>query len=260
VGDKLSNMPFPYVRTMGDPQNPAIVFLHGGGLSSAEWQPQLEGLSNSFYCVAPDLPEQGQSASLPFTLSDAARRVVALIGTFPSRKAHVVGLSLGGAVALEVVRTAPVVVDHLIVSGTTAGLGKWLGWLTIASARTYRFFKPETLLDQAYKQFRIPEVYRASLRDDILKSFNVDFTRRFTEAMMQVQLPAQAKALVTVGEKETVVAKRDARKLVAGISGARGVIAPSVGHVWNLEAAHLFNATVRAFVTDAALPTELKAL
>ncbi len=257
----MPNASFPYIKRAGDPQNSAIVFLHGGGLSSHQWQPQFEALSDSFYCVAPDLPEQGQSDSLkPFTLTDAARRVIELIRTLPSGKAHVVGLSLGGAVALEVVRTAPEVVDHLILSGTAAGLGKWMGWLTMTSAGMYRWFKPETLLNMTYKQFNIPEVYRASLRGDLLKSFDVDFTRHFTEALMQVQLPVQAKALIVVGEHETVVAKGAARKLATQIKGARGVIAPNVGHVWNLEAAEMFNRMVRAFVTDVPLPSELKAL
>lgn len=257
----MSSASFPYIRTAGNPQNPAIVFLHGGGLSSNQWQPQFEGLSDRFYCVAPDLPEQGKSASLkPFTLADAARRVVELIRSLPTGKAHVVGLSLGGAVALEVARTAPDVVDHLILSGTAAGLSKWMGRLTTASAGFYRWFKPETLLNMTYKQFNIPEVYRANLREGLLKSFDVEFTRHFTEALMQVQLPTQAKTLVVVGEHETVVAKSAARKLATEINGARGVIAPNVGHVWNLEAAEMFNRMVRAFVTDVPLPSELKSL
>jgi pimeloyl-ACP methyl ester carboxylesterase len=169
-------------------------------------------------------------------------------------------LSLGGAVALEVVRTAPEVVDHVILSGTAAGLGQWMGRFTMASGGMYRWFKPETLLNMTYKQFNIPQIYRASLRNDLLKSFDVDFTRHFTEALMQVQLPTEAKALVVVGEHETMVAKGAARKLATTIKGARGVMVPQVGHVWNLEAADLFNKMVRAFVSDVPLPTDLKAL
>ena len=66
--------------------------------------------------------------------------------------------------------------------------------------------------------------------------------------------------MVTVGEMETVVAKGDARKLATRIKGARGVLVPGVGHVWNLEAADLFNKTVRTFVKDTPLPPELKAM
>ena len=252
---------FSCVKTSGQFQNPAIVFLHGGGLSSTEWQPQLALLADAFYCVAPDLPEQGQSVGLkPFTLDDTARRVVELIRTLPGQKAHVVGLSLGGAVALEVVRTVPEVVDRVMISGTSAGMSHWLGQLAIASAAMYRWFNPETLLNMSYKQFNIPEVYRAALREDLMKGFDPEFTRHFIEALTQIQLPKYASMLVAVGERETLVAKRDARKLVQAIQGARGVLVPGVGHVWNLEAADLFTETVRAFVTDTPLPRELRDL
>ncbi len=248
-----------YVETRGDRRNPALVFLHGGGLSSREWQPQFEALSGSFYCAAPDLPEQGLSASVtPFSLSDAASRVIELIRQLPAGRADVIGLSLGGAVALEVTRTAPEHVSHLLVSGTSAGLGRWLGWLTMASAGLYRWLSPDMLLKQAYQQFRIPPVYQASLRDDLLKGFDPAFTRHFTRALMQLRLPEKANALVMVGERETVVAKRDAHKLVQQIQGARGVMVPAAGHVWNLEMTDLFSQTVQAFVTDAPLPAALK--
>jgi pimeloyl-ACP methyl ester carboxylesterase len=255
----MNAAPFGYVKTAGDSHKPALVFLHGGGLSSREWEPQFAALSGEFYCVAPDLPEQGQSADIrPFTLADSANRVVMLIEGLPAQRAHVIGLSLGGAVALAAARTAPECVDHLMVSGTSAGLSRWLGWLTIASAGMYRWFSRETLLKMAYQQFNIPEQYRELLRDDLIRSFDADFTRHFTEALMDISPPDQAKALVMVGERETPIARRDARKLVQCIQGAKGVIVPGVGHVWNLEAPDLFNDTVRAFVTDAALPAALR--
>jgi len=49
-----------YVREAGPAGAPTIIFLHGGGLSSAMWQPQLERL-HYYHCLAPDLPEQGKS-------------------------------------------------------------------------------------------------------------------------------------------------------------------------------------------------------
>jgi pimeloyl-ACP methyl ester carboxylesterase len=60
---------------------PAIVFVHGGGLSSRMWQPVIERLPE-FTCLAPDLPEHGQNRDKgPFTLDAAARQVADLIRT-----------------------------------------------------------------------------------------------------------------------------------------------------------------------------------
>lgn len=252
-----------FVRESGAQSAPAIVFLHGGGLSSRQWQPQMDRLTD-YYCIAPDLAEQGQSAEVrPFTLADSARGVAAIISEkVPSRRAHVVGLSLGGAVALEVMRLAPEVVDHLIVTGTAAGLGKILGWISDASAGLYQLMPSEMLLNSAYKQFGIPAEYQPLVHDDLLLSFKPEFTRHFTRELVAMKLPDKATSptLVVVGQKETIPARQAAHKLVAQLSGARGVMVPGVGHVWNLQAADLFTDMVRAWVSDSPLPKKLQPL
>ncbi|MBE3560709.1 MAG: alpha/beta fold hydrolase [Ktedonobacteraceae bacterium] len=92
-----------FTRTFGDPASPAIVFLHGAGLSGRMWQPQMERLPG-YYCLAPDLPEQGKSLGVgPFRLEDAARRVIELIDEHVrGKRAHLVGLSLGADLALAI--------------------------------------------------------------------------------------------------------------------------------------------------------------
>jgi pimeloyl-ACP methyl ester carboxylesterase len=53
-----------YVREAGPADAPAVLFLHGLGLSSAMWQAQFERLADFYHCLAPDLPECGNSAGL----------------------------------------------------------------------------------------------------------------------------------------------------------------------------------------------------
>ena len=81
---------------------PAIVFLHGGPLSSRMWQPQIEQLTD-YHLLVPDLPEHGQSRAIPpFALPDAATQVAELIRTKAhAGRAHVVGLSLGAQTTVQ---------------------------------------------------------------------------------------------------------------------------------------------------------------
>ena len=51
-----------YVREAGLTEAPTIVFLHGGGLCRAMWQPQLDRL-REYHCLAPDLLEQGNKST-----------------------------------------------------------------------------------------------------------------------------------------------------------------------------------------------------
>ena len=53
-----------YVREMGPKEAPAILFLHGLGLSHTMWRPQFERLGDFYHCLAPDLPECGNSRAI----------------------------------------------------------------------------------------------------------------------------------------------------------------------------------------------------
>ena len=246
----------------GESTAPALLFLHGGGLSGRQWRPQIEALSGRFYCLAPDLPEQGQSADLaPFTLADAVERTRTLIvERVPSGRATVIGSSLGGAVGLALTAAHPDAVDRLIVSGASSGLGAALAWVTRVSASLLAWMPTELLVRQTFDQFRLPEADRVALHDDLVLGLRPDFNRHVADALETVPLPTEARALIAVGARETWLAKRQASALVSAIRGATGVVASGVGHVWNLEAPARFTAMIEAFIAGQALPEGLQGL
>ena len=252
-----------YVGEYGPADAPALVLLHGGGLSGRMWEPQIQRLAE-YHCVVPDLPEQGRSAAIaPFTLDDAAQRVAALIRSrCTNGRAHVVGLSLGGAVALTLMRLAPETVDHAIISGSAARLGRLLGAVSKSSARLYRFISSDTLVKVALKQFGIPPTYADLLRADLHIGTTERFTRSYTDALMHLELPRQSGAptLVAVGERETPVALRAARTISKALPQAQGVLVPDLGHVWNLQAPDLFTAMIRDWCERSVVTPGLRRL
>ena len=115
-----------YTYEQGNPANPPIVFLHGGGLSHKSWKPVVELLPD-FFCLIPDLPGNGHSRDIPFSLEGSVREVADLIRErTPNGKAHLVGLSLSGAVILTLLRLHPEVADHVILTGSSGRLSTWL--------------------------------------------------------------------------------------------------------------------------------------
>lgn len=251
-----------YTFESGATSNQSIVFLHGGGLSSKMWRPVIELLPD-FYCLAPDLPEQGQSQATPFELEDASERVIELVRTkVPGQRAAFVGLSLGGAVALTVARHSPEMVDRLMVSGTSAVLGKLLGRFTLLSLGSLRLMKPETLARSMVRQMHIPSQYQELFYDDLLLGAAEPFNRRVIRSLMNQKLPEKLEAplLVAVGQKETITAKAAARKLLSLYPQAAGIMVPRLGHVWALEDPALFAGTVRAWVQGQELPGSLQTL
>jgi pimeloyl-ACP methyl ester carboxylesterase len=108
------------VVVAGPHDAPAIVFVHGTRLTKTFWSAQHAGLATEFRTVAFDLPAHGSRADEPFTLERAADALAATIGEHAGGRAVVVGLSLGGYVAMALAAREPELVRGLVISGSSA--------------------------------------------------------------------------------------------------------------------------------------------
>jgi pimeloyl-ACP methyl ester carboxylesterase len=245
-----------FVQEYGSSKNPALVLLHGGGLSGKSWKPVVDRLKD-FYCIVPDLPEQGESRDIPFTLDGSADLVAELIHSLtPGGKAHVAGLSLGGAVTLTLLRRHPQVVETALVSGTAAKIGKFLGWVSLSSLGMIRNTPKERLAEASLKQFGIPEEYRDLVFQDLVETSSEAFMRTTIEALMAMELPLENSLplLSCVGENETIPAKQAVFKLLKQVPHTLGVIIPRCGHVWPLQDPPLCASLIRAWCSRQPLP------
>ena len=108
------------VEITGPEGRPVIVFVHGTRLTRASWRAVTARLSDTYRCVSLDLPGHGVLAARPFTLDAAAGAVEAAILAGGGRRAVVVGLSLGGYVAMATAARAPELVRGLVLAGSSA--------------------------------------------------------------------------------------------------------------------------------------------
>jgi len=75
-----------HFRENGSKDRDAIVFVHGGGMTGLGWQTALQTIPE-YYCLAPDLPDAGQSAHItPLTLENAVEGLADLIRAIRSRR------------------------------------------------------------------------------------------------------------------------------------------------------------------------------
>lgn len=111
----------PTITAVGPPGAPAIVFVHGTRLTRAAWAAQLDDLGDEFRAIAVDLPGHGTRADQLFTLEGAADIVAETIREQAADgRAVVVGLSLGGYVAMVLAAREPELVRGLVLAGATA--------------------------------------------------------------------------------------------------------------------------------------------
>ena len=119
---------------------PSIVFVHGTRLTGAMWAVQQAELSGEFVTIAIDLPAHGARAGEPFALEGAANALAETIRDHATGgRAVVVGLSLGGYVAMALAARQPTLVRGLVLSGATA---------EPVGARSLPFLALATLMDR----------------------------------------------------------------------------------------------------------------
>jgi pimeloyl-ACP methyl ester carboxylesterase len=114
------------VRESGDPGHPPVLLLHGIGRSLEDWDPQHERLAGDHRLISVDLPGFGLSEPLPgrVTLAALAEGVAATVDALgEDRPLHVMGNSLGGAVAMRMLTVAPARIATLTLVNS-AGFGK----------------------------------------------------------------------------------------------------------------------------------------
>jgi len=115
----VAGAPVRAYRTGPVSGGPVVVFLHGGGLDSARlsWQPIWPRLRGSATLIAPDLPGFGRSAlgrTRP-TLAGYRAWLLSFLDAVDVRSAILIGLSLGGGVALRTALDAPERVTGLVL-------------------------------------------------------------------------------------------------------------------------------------------------
>lgn len=105
-------------RPDGRSTAPTVVLLHGATLDHHAWDPQVTALQDRFTLVVPDLRAHGESTGT-FGFTAAVADVQALLDRLPTERVVLVGLSLGGNIAQEIVRLDPDRVHALVVADAT---------------------------------------------------------------------------------------------------------------------------------------------
>ena len=103
----------------GKKENPAILLLHGNFSSAIYWQPLLQQLHHDYYLIAPDLRGYGKTQRARVDATQGARDwsldLQALLTTLGISQTHVVGWSLGGAVAMQMAWEVPALISSVIL-------------------------------------------------------------------------------------------------------------------------------------------------
>lgn len=240
---------------------PPLVLLHGGWSDKRFWRQQLEGLADDFTVIAWDAPGCGGSSDPPadWRMSDYADCVAAWLGSIGIERPHVLGLSWGGTLALELYRRHPRVPASLVLVGAYAG---WAGSLPpeVVEQRLARGLEEVERPPEEWVAGYLPGFLTAAAPAGLaeeLRTMMCDLhpagSRTMLVAMAEADLrdvlpQIRVPTLVLYGELDARSPLHVAEELHARIPASQLVVLPGAGHVVNAERPDEFNAQVRAFL------------
>lgn len=254
-----------FVRESGPAHASPIVLLHGGRLGGWSWDPVVDRLPH-YRCLAPDLPQFGRSSRVvPFEMSGAADAIADLIRERAGgRRVHVVGFSLGAQVAAELLSTAPELVDRAVLCGTIVNtLPARRSALRLADrlARSERFRRAVNRRFER-RQIEVPAARMDDYRRDLGLCSSADLAH-VVVASAGFTVPAglaraRTPTLFLSGSRETPVSRRWAALLAEVMPAGIDLVATGMRHDWPLRHPDLFARTADAWLSDSALPSEIR--
>lgn len=119
----------------GPEDAPVAVLLGSLGASRSMWSPQVEALSDRFRVVAVDLRGHGGSPAPEgeYDMGSLADDVIRLLDELGARRVHLVGVSMGGAVAQTIALEHPERLESLVLMATAPKFGETGNWVDRAA-------------------------------------------------------------------------------------------------------------------------------
>ncbi|POX40518.1 alpha/beta hydrolase [Streptomyces sp. Ru73] len=277
------------VRISGPADGPPVVLLHGIARSLEDWQLTHDLLAARGYrVISTDLPGFGLTRRMAGRagLASFARAVVGVLDALGERRpVHLMGNSLGGAVAMTVAAEHPGRVATLVLANS-AGFGREanlslrpMAYAVLAAlpgvGRRFRARARDAGVQVNRDLFHDP---RHATEEMIRHAGEVgrqpDFRATFAATLLRLGVPAlgsypgwrrallartaaaRVPTLVVWGDADTVLPVKHFHAAVAALPHARSHLFPATGHMPQIERAAEFAELAAGFLDTAAGPAK----
>ncbi|WP_443096729.1 alpha/beta fold hydrolase [Stenotrophomonas sp. PUT21] len=256
-------------RDLGPRTDVPLVLLNHWGAVLDNFDPSIvDGLSRKHRIIALDYRGIGASGgTAPMTIEAMAKDVITLIHTLGFEKVDLLGFSLGGFVAQDIVLKAPELVRRLILTGTGPAGGEGIdqvgavswplmakGLLTLRDPKTHLFFTSTVRGRQAAAAFLDRLKERKADRDKgptpsaflrQLKAIKA-WGRQAPQDLGSISIPV----LIANGDNDIMVPTVNSHDMARRIPGSQLVIYKDAGHGGIFQYHDEFVSKALAFLKD----------
>ena len=234
---------------------PLVLFLHGIGGNRTNWQAQLPAFARHFFCIAWDARGYGDSEDYegPLAFDDFAADVVRVLDHFESDRAHLVGLSMGGRIAMRTALLYPHRVATLTLADTHEGFASFSPeqrreFVDMRCAPLRAGKQPRDIAETVARSLTGPSATSQQLKQLIasIAALHKESYIKTVEASVAQTQPIElgrirAPAHFIVGADDRLTPPEVHRKMAAALGGAPVSVLADAGHLSNIENSAAFN-------------------
>ncbi len=240
---------------------PVVLMSNSLGSDLTMWDAQAAVLARDHRVVRYDMRGHGRSPAPPgpYSLQDLAADAVALLDRLDVERAHLVGLSLGGMVAMQVAATTPQRVDLMVLCCTSAHLPPAANWHDRAA--TVRADGVGAVAHSVVGRWLTPGFASASpgLVSDLLAMVKATPDEGYAaccEAIGDMDLRPSladitAPTLLIAGADDPATPVDHASAIAAAVAGARVVTVGPAAHMASIEQPTAVTQHILAHLTEA---------
>ncbi len=243
---------------------PLVIMMHGIGGNRTNWHDQLPVFAAHFQAVSWDARGYGASDDYegPLDFGDFARDLARVVEHFKASRAHLVGLSMGGVIAMDFYSRYPERVATLTICDSLPGFNH----LTADERREFVRLRQEPLLAGQEPKDIAPIVAETLIG----KSAHAGSFERLVASMAALHKESYLKTIagtasyqrpfeleriavpthVVVGDEDRLTPPDMSRQMAARVPNARLTLIEGAGHVSNIEQPEKFNRAVLAFLIE----------
>ena len=239
-----------------------VICLHGIGGNRRNWHDNFAALAPHFQIAAWDARGYGDSEDYdgPLDSDDFAHDLARVLDHFGARRAHVMGLSMGGRIAMEFARLYPDRLLSLTFCATNSGFDMFTdaeraAFVASRKAPLLAGLTPRDIAWDVARSLISPESTVAAL-DHLVDSMARLHAASYIKAIEALVALPPCRSLgeiavpvhVICGERDPLTTPEQSRALAADIAHARLTFIPKAGHLVNLERADDFNRAALEFL------------
>jgi len=240
-----------------------VLLLHGLGSAGTDWELQFPALTPLFRVVAPDARGHGLSPKPPgpYFISNMVDDVVALLDQLQIETTHVVGLSMGGAMAQQLTLTHPERVRTLTLVNTFAkvrpnginGLFRFFRRIFALQFGTMRDLG-EPVIEAMFPKPEHAEIRRLGVERFLEHNTDKNIYKSLLRANLRFDSRRQLTSihcptLIVTGDRDRTVPMICKTELRDKIPHAQFVIIPDSGHATPIDQPERFNQVLVEFLS-----------